>query len=114
MTRLEKYKNILIPVDDVAYAEYRKPEKGSWDEEGGTYVKVRNGGVFNPIKLSKKNVLDDFKKWYDETMARIGPGNGNSTGWFTFGSTGEEPFDVSPRATWSTITVQHDGMEHPL
>ena len=118
MTRLEKYKNILIPVDDVAYVEYRKPKKNAWstdgDDSAGTYVRVRDGYVYSSIRIGKKNLLDDFKKWYDETMARIGGGN-NSNGWVTFGSIGEEePLDVSPYATWTTTTVQHDGMEHPL
>lgn len=83
MTRLERYKNILIPVDDVAYAEYRKPDKGAWDKgesSKGTFVRLRNGYVYDTIQISKSNVLDDFKKWYDETMARIGS-KGESREW---------------------------------
>lgn len=75
MTRLERYKDILIPVDDVAYVEYRKPDKGAWDEgesSKGTFVRLRNGYVYGTIRISKSNVLDDFKKWYDDTMVRIG------------------------------------------
>lgn len=125
MTRLEKYKDILIPVDDVAYVEYRKPDKKTWsghdyDEETGTFVRIRNGAFFNMIKISKKNVLEDFKTWYDETMKRIGKGDEIGNWHFTYGPNvypgdEEKPFDVSPLATWSsTTTVQHDGMEHPL
>lgn len=75
MTRLERYKDILIPVDDVAYVEYRKPDKNAWNEDEsskGTFVRIRNGYVYGTIQISKSNVLDDFKKWYDDTMARIG------------------------------------------
>lgn len=78
MTRLEKYKNILIPVDDVSYVEYRKPKKNAWstdeDDNAGTYVHVRDGYMYGSIRIGKKNLLDDFKKWYDDTMARIGQG----------------------------------------
>ena len=124
MTRLEKYKDVLIPVDDVAYVEYRKPDKSSWDESEsakGTYVRIRSGYAYGTIKISDKNVLDDFKKWYDETMNRIGSntcsGGVPGGGWWTCTTSeniGEEPFDISPHAVWSTATVQHDGVEHPL
>ncbi len=123
MTRLEKYNDILIPVDDVAYVEYRKPDKKTWsghdyDEETGTFVRIRNGYFFNMIKISKKNVLDDFKTWYDETMKRIGKGEEKTGVWqwaYPDTNDSEKPFDVSPLATWSgTSTVQHDGIEHPL
>ena len=122
MTRLEKYKDILLPVDDIAYVEYRKPDKKTWtghdyDEETGTFVRIRNGWFFNLVKISQKNVLDDFKKWYDETMKRIGKGEETGIWQWAYPNTtdSETPFDASPHATWTTTTmVQHDGMEHPL
>lgn len=120
MTRLEKYKNILIPVDDVAYVEYRKPKKNAWstdeDDSAGTYVRVRDGYVYSSIRIGKKNLLDDFKKWYDEMMKRIGKGDeiGNWHFTYAYPEDEEKPFDVSPLATWPTTTVQHDGMEHLL
>lgn len=123
MTRLEKYNNILLPVDDIVYAQYRKQDKKTWtghdyDEESGTFVWIKNGWYFNMVKISKKNVLDDFKKWYDETMTRIGKGEETGTWTWTYTSPENDntPFDRSPHVTWSTLgtMVQHDGMEHPL
>jgi len=121
MTRLERYKDILIPVDDVSYVEYRKPKKNAWstdgDDNAGTYVHVRDGYVYGSIKIGKKNLLDDFKKWYDETMKRIGKGEETGIWQWTYlnPTDSEKPFDVSPHTTWtSTTTVQHDGIEHPL
>lgn len=163
MTRLEKYKDILLPVDDIAYVEYRKQDKKTWsghdyDEETGTFVRIRNGWFFNLVKISQKNVLDDFKKWYDETMSRIGQ-KGHTDEWVdewhSFSSPPQQISQIIPepeggadvlspahchttttsngetvvtifgghsstapsyvkRDGTSCMSVQHDGMEHPL
>lgn len=160
MTRLEEYKNVLIPVDEVAYVEYRKPDKDSWDEgesSKGTYVRVRNEYGYGTIKISKSNVLDDFKKWYDETMARI-CSKGESREWGICGDSLAYPQQIAQttpepdggvdvltpthchttttsngetvvtifgghssaapsyvkRDGTSRVSVQHDGIEHPL
>ena len=65
MTRLEKYRDALIPIDDISYVEYRNyPDAG-----GGTYVRVRQYDSFlGSIKIGEENLLDDFKAWYDGVM----------------------------------------------
>lgn len=65
MTRLEKYRDALIPIDDVSYVEYRNYP----DAKGGTYVRVRQYDSFlSSIKIGEENLLDDFKTWYDSIM----------------------------------------------
>ena len=70
MSRLEQYREFLIPVDDVMYVEYRKPNKkgfGDNEREGGTYVWINmGGGASRNIKIGKKNLLEDFQKWHKQ------------------------------------------------
>ena len=70
MARLEHYKDFLIPVNEVVYAEYRKPNKNALAEdemEGGTYIWVKlDAGMCKAVKIGKKNLLDDFQKWHKQ------------------------------------------------
>ena len=73
-TRLERYKDFLLPVYDIAYVEYRHPNKDAIlrdDVEGGTFVciRIQNGiGTTKDIRISKGNVLSDFHKWYAKML----------------------------------------------
>ena len=72
MERLEKFKDWLIPIDSVVYVEYRKSNKARLgledDDSAGTYVKVATGenGILSSIKIGNRNLLDEFKAWFDK------------------------------------------------
>ena len=146
MSQLERYKDFLIPVDDVLYVEYRKKNDYTIDPSKtvGTFVYVNVDSCFQrAIKISKKNVLDDFKAWYDQVMSRAVLKRKTSQSVENMPSVGTEPenggpnetVDLSPHhchvqtlsdgqtvvtilngpeSTARSCTAQQDGSEHPF
>ena len=65
--RLEQFKNILIPIDDVRYAEYIPENKdkmisGNTDDVTIIYIQSKSSFSMYPIQI-KGNVLTEFSDW---------------------------------------------------
>lgn len=68
MSKFERFLNVLLPVSDIIYAEYR-PRKTNIESsrlsyDVGTFVHVKNGNVFSEtIKVSDDDVLESLLDW---------------------------------------------------